>query len=846
LPCDTDSDFNQYVKFAVETDKEVHHIYLVYRPPNNNNENLLKLTELLGRAEKNSHFFGDFNLPGINWEEGRARGREEEFLNVVEENAFHQMVPFATHIKGNCLDLILSNSPESVTAVEEKGRVGKSDHSVILAVMSLTVRKEKRDGEVRNWRRANWDGIKEGLQTATWPEDEDETTTEEAWGILREKIDELVETHVPKTRIRSNYTSWMTRDLIREVRGKRRLWKKAKNGTAEDRERYKEAERKVRNHIRNAKRKEEKKLANEKGRNSKPFYNYIKRRTKTRTPVGPLKTEEGVAVTDPLEMAEMINEFFVSVFTREEANDVPEPKKRPVPRKMRRMWITSAKVKKKIKELNPNSAPGPDGITPKLLKNCCEEISPILAMIYRKSVKKGEVPTEWKQANVVPIFKKGSKAKPGNYRPVSLTCIPCKIVESIIRDELVEHLERNSLVSKAQHGFMRNRSCTTNLLEFFETVTEKADKGKAMDIIYLDFAKAFDKVPHKRLVKKLEAFGVSKEVVEWIEEWLRKRQNRVVVDGRRSTWKEVLSGVPQGSVLGPILFVIFINDLEDEILKEQLMRMFADDTKVGQVVESEEERQQLQETLERLVEWTKRWGMAFNVEKCHVMHVGRNNAHHQYSMNGKELKRTVCERDVGVLIAENLKPTEHCKKAVRTAGAVLTQILKAFHFRDRHTYMNLYMQYVRPHLEYAAPAWSPWTREDTENIERVQERAVRQVSGLKGTSYQEKLQELGMQTLEERRREMDRVQAFKILRGIDKVDKNQWFQMVGTDRTTRARQGADTLQIARSQHEFRRQFFSQRAARDWNSLPAEARACLNVKTFKAALGAIRAPAATAQ
>lgn len=201
---------------------------------------------------------------------------------------------------------------------------------------------------------------------------------------------------------------------------------------------------------------------------------------------------------------------------------------------------------------------------------------------------------------------------------------------------------------------------------------------------------------------------------------------------------------------------------------------------------------------------------------------------------------------MGVLISENLKPTEHCKKAVRTAGAVLTQILRAFHFRDRYTYLNLYMQYVRPHLEYAAPAWAPWTREDIESIEKVQERAIKQVSGLTGRTYKERLRELDMQTLEERRGEMDLIQAFKILRGIDKVDRGQWFRTIGNDRVTRARQGPDTLQIERAQHEYRRQFFSQRAARDWNKLPAEARACQNVKAFKAALRGLREPAATAQ
>ena len=167
------------------------------------------------------------------------------------------------------------------------------------------------------------------------------------------------------------------------------------------------------------------------------------------------------------------------------------------------MLPVPAKVKKKIKELKTNSAAGPDGISPLLLQKCSDQLAPVLATIYKKSLNKGEVPEEWKQATVVPIYKKGSKAAPGNYRPVSLTCVSCKIMESLIKDDIMQHLSRNGLVNKTQHGFMKGRSCTTNLLEFLDKVTESADKGERIDIIYLDFAKTFDKVPTERLLKKV-------------------------------------------------------------------------------------------------------------------------------------------------------------------------------------------------------------------------------------------------------------------------------------------------------------------------------------------------------
>ena len=253
----------------------------------------------------------------------------------------------------------------------------------------------------------------------------------------------------------------------------------------------------------------EKRLAMEKSGNSKPFYNYVKRKTASRVGVGPIKNATGELISGEEEMANELNNFFASTFTRENLTNVQTMKMRT---KLTGTWITTGKVKAKIKNLKPHSAAGPDGIAPKFLLNCVDQIAPVLAMLYRKSVADGQVPEEWRQANVVPIFKKGSKMAAGNYRPVSLTCVSCKLLESILKDDIMQHLTRNKLLKNSQHGFMAGKSCTTNLLEFMEKITSEVDRGKSVDIVYLDFAKAFDKVPTERLIRKLHAHGIGGKV----------------------------------------------------------------------------------------------------------------------------------------------------------------------------------------------------------------------------------------------------------------------------------------------------------------------------------------------
>ena len=221
-----------------------------------------------------------------------------------------------------------------------------------------------------------------------------------------------------------------------------------------------------------------------------------------------------------------------------------------------------------------------------------------LFILFMKSLDKGELPLQWKCAHVSPIFKKGNRSSPCNYRPVSLTSVVCKLMETLIRDSLVTHMEENHLVCHQQHGFRAGRSTTTQLLSTLEVWTRILDEGGCVDTVFMDFMKAFDKVPHRRLLRKLEGYRVTRNVLAWIDDFLSERHRRVVVNGAKSKWSSVTSGIPQGSVLGPVLFIIYINDLPESCDCSTLL--FADDTKVFQQVKSTADCEKLQADLNHL------------------------------------------------------------------------------------------------------------------------------------------------------------------------------------------------------------------------------------------------------
>ncbi|KAI8500176.1 hypothetical protein Bbelb_217420 [Branchiostoma belcheri] len=549
-----------------------------------------------------------------------------------------------------------------------------------------------------------------------------------------------------------------------------------------------------------------------------------------------------IATTDK-QKAEVLNEQYYKTFTHENRDNIPVFQCHQGST-LETIEVTEDLVYKQLKSLRTDKSPGNDGMHPRVLRELAHVIVRPLTSIFQLSINNAELPDQWTEASITPIYKKGDKSDPANYRPVSLTSVPCKMMERLISDAIIDHIKKNDLSCVQQHGFTQGKSTVTNLLEALDVWTETLSHQVPVDVIFLDYAKAFDTVPHERLLRKLESHGIVGKLLQWIRTFLTRRTQQVVVNGKASSPKHVASGVPQGSVLGPLLFMIFVSDIPAEL--KNFVSLFADDTKVyaaAQECEENSHSECLQADLGKLQEWSERMQMRFHPDKCKVLHLGKKNPRHEYTMSKADgtLHRIECieeEKDLGVLIDSKLSFSSHVQTQVNKANRVLGTIKHTFKYLDEDSFMLLYKSLVRPHLEYATAVWSPRTKRDRDLLERVQRRATKLVSSIAHLSYSERLAVLGLPTLYYRRQRTDVIQLFKITHGIDMVRTNQCklcnrMSLTRSSATnTRGHQYKYQVQLAKGQ---RSNFFYTRAIPAWNRLSESTVSRSTVNQFKARL-----------
>ena len=346
-------------------------------------------------------------------------------------------------------------------------------------------------------------------------------------------------------------------------------------------------------------------------------------------------------IQDPKSKANLLNKQFSSVFSHPEPKIEDKTPKHNHP-EMEPIQISREGVLKLLLNINEHKATGPDGIPGRLLKTCALEILDSYVLLFETSLKQGKVPTNWRHASIVPLFKKGDKSKVENYRPVSLTSITCKLLEHIIHSNIMRHLDKNKILTNQQHGFRKNRSCETQLITTLNDFNNSINARGQTDAILLDFSKAFDKVDHLGLISKMSSYGISANILEWSRSFLLGRIQKVTVEGIESDPSPVLSGVPQGTVLGPLYFLIYINDINNNLSPDTKLRLFADDSLLYREIKSIDDCETLQKDLVTLQKWECKWKMEFHPGKCQVLKISRkkDNIKYDYRIHNQKLKET--------------------------------------------------------------------------------------------------------------------------------------------------------------------------------------------------------------
>ena len=487
-----------------------------------------------------------------------------------------------------------------------------------------------------------------------------------------------------------------------------------------------------------------------------------------------------------------------------------------------------------LKNINSNKATGPDGIHARFLHEYAEYIAPVLTKVFQISIDTGSIPDDWRAASIVPIFKKGDKHQASNYRPVSLTSISCKLLEHIIHSQIMDHFDMYSILTDKQHGFRSKRSCETQLAVTIDSIARTIADGGQVDIVLLDFSKAFDKVPHERLLHKLQYYGVRGETLRWIRDFLTNRTQQVLLDGYTSSTAEVLSGVPQGTVLGPLLFLTFINDLPEVTNSEA--RLFADDCLLYRPIYNKSDTELLQKDLAELEKWEKEWQMAFHPEKCVVIQVSnkRNTITSNYRLHNHQLESVDSSKYLGVTINKNLRWDDHINNITARANRTLGFLKRNLRGCKTPARARAFEAIVRPTLEYAASIWDPHNSGQIEQVEKVQRRAARfatrNYTDRQPGSVTQMVNNLGWEPLQVRRVKIRLLLLFKIQHNLVAIPAD--IYLLPSDSRTR---GQHTFQIPSTRRDVYKYSYFPRTIRDWNNLPPSATTASSIEEFRGVL-----------
>ena len=822
------------------------------------------ITSLATSRKLGKHILiGDFNFPEVSWPDATTscelHGKFIDFL--ISDLGHTQLIGTPTHKSGHILDLFFTNVPSLIKNLKvlDRNAFCLSDHQAISFDIEIEVKyKTYPKRKVFNYDNGDYRALNEDLSNVNWDRAFSCNDPCEAWNIFKNILGQLCERRIPKKTIRSQFQPpWYDSDCDR-IRRKKEKWRiKAKEAANEhDCEIYTERFRSARKLF--------KKTLNEKLKLnfvddsdpaliSKRFWTHVKSKSKsTRIP-------ETVKYcnrfrSDPKDQANLFNEYFYNQFSEASNYNIDIDF---INNDFLDLQFHSEDIFKILKMMNANKAAGPDGIHGKVLKNCARSLAYPLSILFNLSFVTGCIPRDWKLASVVPVFKKGDKSSVENYRPISLTSLVMKVFERCIKTALYSVCE--DVLDPRQHGFLNNRSCVTQMIPFLHDIATNLNNKTRSDIIYFDFAKAFDSVSHDLILKKLkENFKVDGLMLRFIRAYLEGREQQVVIGGHTSSKLPVRSGVPQGSILGPLLFVLFINDMFSSVTADTNIALYADDTKIWRRITQFSDHFILQNDINNLFDWSVRNKMVFHPSKCKALSVSmQRNALDNlpfnvfyYEINGTCIDYVDSQKDLGVMINTNLTWGPHYNMLVPQASSKLGLLRRTCHFTTSlRQKRSFYLAIVRSLFEHCSPIWSPQYVSHLVRFENIQKRAIKWINGEPFCSYSEEkyaeeLRKLKILPMRLKFLYNDLVLFYKIVNRLIPIDFPDSITLVNVEGTRLTRRNAAVLDLTdvtryscsvSPNTDVLRNSFFHRTVKNWNSLPVNVRQSISTTLFKSSL-----------
>ena len=842
------------VGVSVKIQNQLTKYFCIYRSQNltftERSELLQSIKMIKCKSDEEVQIYGDFNLPNVNWDIGVVNCPintvnafytiQQDFFSVLSEKGFAPLIKSGTvtrrrvvgdFLQESLLDQVLVSNSHTVENVDTMSPLGKSDHIPIIVTLKTKNNLMYLKTEKVMWSKFSNEHIAQLGNNIDWCFSSEELTSNQMWDELASKLSQITE-KVPKTKIKCSKNGeiiakppWECSSLKRKRKQKDKSWGNFdSNPTSENlnialqkNKEYEKCEsQKILQH--------ENKIVNCIKTKPKVFYKYMHSKRKIKEAVSSLKDENNKFTESAKETANLLASFFSSTFVQEPYGPLQKDFYKNCENLIADLNISITDVKKLLQKVNPSKSHGPDNINPKLLLSLAENDHFVnsVTILFRTCFETGCIPLQWKTANVVALHKKGSKTLASNYRPISLRCILCKMYEQLIRLHVMNHV-RTAITNK-QHGFLSGRSCLSNLLEALDLIFDMIANGETVDIFYLDFQKAFDTVPHFRLLVKLSSFGINGKTLNVIRDFLSDRTFSVSVGDSKSKQCNVTSGVPQGSVLGPILFLLYINDLPENIKNAVLI--FADDLKM---VAKSSTKNVNQQDINHLVLWQDKWLLKFNTKdnKCKIIHAGKNNPCNTYFMGDVLLPVVETEKDLGVTISKNLDFVDHINSCINKANSMIAWVTRTFVSRDKDVLLKIYTSMIRPHIEYCVQLWSPLPAHGNWRlilaIENIQRKFTRLIDNIGLLPYKSRLEKLGLTTLIERRARGDLIETYKIVNGISDYGENL-FRF--------SRSGDKLVSRPGDEHRIKHSFFARRVIKYWNKLPSQVKFSKSVDSFK--------------